>query len=330
MVSVERMREYVGLEPEEKPSSTENAVTHLPYLKVPSEWPSRGAIIFENVCLKYPDERKWALWKINFAIKPGSKVGIIGRTGAGKSSLVSLLFRLFEIQRGRVLIDGVNISQVHLADLRRRISIIPQNPLLFSGTVRSNLDPEGIYSDEQLWDALTMVRMEETFKKSEKGLSSEITTGGLNLSTGQKQLFSLARALHRGNKILLIDEATANVDSKTDALVQETIRANFASNTVLVIAHRLRNIVDLDEVMVMEGGRVIERGAPYALLDPAGAAEALRRSGIASAEVAAESYTAGHTTGSGAFSAMLQQTGEEMAAQLAAEAKRSYLRKLEQ
>uniref|UniRef100_A0A0R3W316 ABC transporter domain-containing protein n=1 Tax=Taenia asiatica TaxID=60517 RepID=A0A0R3W316_TAEAS len=313
MVSVERMREYVGLEPEEKPASTEN-------------WPSRGAIIFENVCLKYPDERKWALWKINFVIKPGSKVGIIGRTGAGKSSLVSLLFRLFEIQRGRVLIDGVNISQVHLADLRRRISIIPQNPLLFSGTVRSNLDPEGVHSDEQLWDALTM----ETFKKSGKGLSSEITTGGLNLSTGQKQLFSLARALLRGNKILLIDEATANVDSKTDALVQETIRANFTSNTVLIVAHRLRNIIDLDEVMVMEGGRVIERGAPYALLDPTGAAEALRRSGIASTEVAAESYAAGRTTGSGAFSAMLQQTGEEMAAQLAAEAKRSYLRKLAQ
>uniref|UniRef100_A0A0R3WI44 ABC transporter domain-containing protein n=1 Tax=Hydatigena taeniaeformis TaxID=6205 RepID=A0A0R3WI44_HYDTA len=288
MVSVERMREYIDLEPEEQPSVIENTITHLPYLKVSSEWPSKGAITFENVCLRYPDERNWALWKITFTIKPGSKVGIIGRTGAGKTSLISLLFRLFEIQRGRILIDGVNTSQLHLADLRRRISIIPQNPLLFSGTVRCNLDPEGACSDEQLWDVLSMVRLKETFKKSDKGLSSEITTSGLNLSTGQKQLFSLARALLRGNKILLIDEATANVDPEcvTDALVQESIRANFASNTVLIISHRLRNVIDLDEVMVMESGRIIERGAPYALLDPIGAADALQRGGIALADTA--------------------------------------------
>ncbi|VDN11811.1 unnamed protein product [Dibothriocephalus latus] len=260
-------------------------------------------------------------------------MGIIGRTGAGKSSLVSLLFRLVEVQRGCILVDQVNTAQVLLVDLRRRISIIPQDPLLFTGTVRSNLDPEDHFDDEELWHALQAVQLKLFVETMPNGLCGRIAEGGSNLSTGQRQLLSLARAILLGNKILVIDEATANVDPATNAIIQETIRTQFTNNTILTIAHRLQTIIDSDEVIVMESGRIVEQGCPYSLLDPSGAAELSKQSAGSTAEPVTafkqlNVIAASGVSGNGHFAAMVSQTGETFAAELTAEARRAFLHKM--
>nr|VZH96744.1 unnamed protein product [Spirometra erinaceieuropaei] len=334
MISIERLLEYTKLPPEEESNATMNTVAMLPQITVDPQWPSRGEVHFQNVWLKYPGRTNWTLRKINLHIRPGCKIGIIGRTGAGKSSLVSLLFRLVNVQRGRILIDQVDTAQVHLADLRRRISIIPQDPLLFVGTVRSNLDPEDRFEDEALWHALETVQLKSVVEAMSNGLQSRIADGGSNLSVGQRQLFSLARAILRGNKILVIDEATANVDPETDTIIQETIQTQFADKTILTIAHRLHTIIDSDEVIVMDAGRVVEQGSPYHLLDPSGAAELTNQfQGSAVAAVATTGTlnvtgSAARITSNGPFAAMVQHTGEESAAGLVAQARRAFMRKL--
>ncbi|KAL7060033.1 hypothetical protein AAHC03_010095 [Spirometra sp. Aus1] len=334
MVSIERLLEYIDLPPEEPPNATMNNTANLPLISVDPLWPQCGEVHFQNVWLKYPGKSNWALSNIDLHIRPSCKLGIIGRTGAGKSSLVSLLFRLVEVQRGQILIDQVNTAQVHLADLRRRISIIPQDPLLFVGTVRSNLDPEDCFEDEALWHALEAVQLKSVVEAMPGGLWSRVAEGGSNLSTGQRQLFSLARAILRGNKILLVDEATANVDPATDAIVQETIRTQFATNTILTIAHRLQTIIDSDEVIVMDAGRIVEQGSPYCLLDPAGAAELNRQlAGSADAVVIGlqqsdATASAARITSNGFFAGMVLKTGETSAAKLTAQARRAYLLKI--
>ncbi|BHF73103.1 Multidrug resistance-associated protein 4 [Sparganum proliferum] len=334
MISIERLLEYTKLPPEEEPNATMNTVAMLPLITVDPQWPSRGEVHFQNVWLKYPGRTNWTLRKINLHIRPGCKIGIIGRTGAGKSSLVSLLFRLVNVQRGRILIDQVDTAEVHLADLRRRISIIPQDPLLFVGTVRSNLDPEDRFEDEALWHALETVQLKSVVEAMSNGLQSRIADGGSNLSVGQRQLFSLARAILRGNKILVIDEATANVDPETDTIIQETIQTQFADKTILTIAHRLHTIIDSDEVIVMDAGRVVEQGSPYHLLDPSGATELTNQfagsAGAANAtnETLNITGSAVRITSNGPFAAMVQHTGEESAAGLVAQARRAFMRKI--
>ena len=203
---------------------------------------------------------------VTVEVRAREKVGIVGRTGAGKSSLLQTLFRLVEPSSGRVVIDGIDTSTIGLADLRSRISVIPQNPVIFSGTVRSNLDPFGETTDADIWRALRTVELADTIDGFDLKLESVMAEDGGNLSVGQRQLMCLARAIIRGSSILVLDEATSNIDHDTDTLIQRTVRSEFKDCTVLVIAHRLTTIADLDRILVLDAGRVVEYDTPAALL----------------------------------------------------------------
>ncbi|RLN64938.1 hypothetical protein BBJ28_00009890 [Nothophytophthora sp. Chile5] len=235
-------------------------------------WPSRGAIKFENLCLKYRPELPLVLRGVSLDIAAGEKVGICGRTGAGKSSLMVALFRICEFESGRVAIDGIDIQKVRMRELRRSLAIIPQDPVLFSGPLRENLDPFGEYSDAAMWSVLQQVHLAEAVGKWGVGLDFVVSEAGDNLSVGQRQLLCIGRALLKSSKIVVLDEATASVDSATDNLIQSTIQKTFASQTVLIIAHRINTILHCDKIAVMDAGRVAEFGAPSELLAKAGSA----------------------------------------------------------
>lgn len=202
---------------------------------------------------------------MDFKINSSEKIGIVGRTGAGKSSIINALFRLFYLD-GSIEIDLRNTREIGLHDLRSKISIIPQEPVLFSGSMRYNLDPFDEYNDDKLWAVLDKVKLKELIKSMPAGLSTKISEGGSNFSVGQRQLVCLARAILRENKILLLDEATANIDQETDHLIQNTIREKFADCTVLTIAHRLNTVIDADRILVMDAGKCVEFAPPYELL----------------------------------------------------------------
>ena len=256
MVSLERLLEYskVDTDPERPDPAA-----------VPKLWPEDGHIEFRNVSLKYNPHDPPVLKNLNFTIQPREKIGIVGRTGAGKSSTITALFQLYPIE-GTILIDGVDTPKPPLEDVRSKISIIPQEPVLFSGNMRKNLDPFEEYDDEILWNALDQVELREVVAELPDGLQSYVSEGGANFSVGQRQLVCLARALIRNNKILVMDEATANVDPYTDALIQNTIREKFADCTVLTIAHRLHTVMDSDRILVMNAGSVEEFEHPFVLL----------------------------------------------------------------
>ena len=256
MTSVERVVEYTKLQPES------DEVTK----QTPKEWPAYGKIKFNCVSLRYSPHDPWVLRKLTFDIRAKEKVGIVGRTGAGKSSLISVLFQLVPYQ-GDVFIDDMNTKTIHLESLRSKITIIPQDPVLFSGTIRYNLDPFDEYQDSQLWDALEEVELKNLVSGFPAGLSNKVLDGGANLSVGQRQLLCLARAVVRMNKILILDEATANVDPRTDELIQKTIRSKFRECTVLTIAHRLNTVMDSDRILVMSDGCVFEFDEPRRLLE---------------------------------------------------------------
>ncbi|XP_056647583.1 probable multidrug resistance-associated protein lethal(2)03659 [Diorhabda sublineata] len=255
MTSVERVQEYADL-------PTEQDSLRIDPRKY---WPERGQIKFENVFLKYAPDESCVLNNLNFDVKSSEKVGIVGRTGAGKSSIIQALFRLAHID-GKILIDNIDTGVIKLEKLRSKISIIPQEPILFSGTLRKNLDPFDEYSDEELWQVLEKVELRNAVDELPSGLESKIAEGGINFSLGQRQLLCLARAIIRNNKILVLDEATANVDPMTDEIIQSTIKEKFENCTVLTIAHRLHTIMDSDKILVMEGGEAVEFGHPYSLL----------------------------------------------------------------
>ncbi|KAJ7421391.1 hypothetical protein WISP_43009 [Willisornis vidua] len=256
MISVERVMEYTELE-KEAPWETNK--------HPPPEWPNQGMIAFENVNFTYSLDGPLVLRHLSVLIKPREKVGIVGRTGAGKSSLIAALFRLAEPE-GRIWIDKYLTSELGLHDLRKKISIIPQEPVLFTGTMRKNLDPFNEYTDEELWNALEEVQLKEVVEDLPNKMETQLAESGSNFSVGQRQLVCLARAVLKKNRILIIDEATANVDPRTDELIQKTIRETFAHCTVLTIAHRLNTIIDSDRIMVLDAGRLKEYGEPYILL----------------------------------------------------------------
>lgn len=263
IVSVKRIKEYSDL-PKEADHETK------PEFKPPTNWPQEGQIVYDHVTLSYFEDEQPVLRNLTFKIRPHEKVGIVGRTGAGKSSIISALFRMTE-PTGNIIIDGVNTQSIGLKDLRRAISIIPQEPILFSGSVRKNLDPFDEYNDKALWSALESVQLKRAILDLDGGLDALVSEGGANFSVGQRQLVCLARAILRRNRILVLDEATANVDPETDQFIQRTIRELFKNCTVVTIAHRLNTVMDSDRVMVLDAGQVCEFDEPHLLLSQGGA-----------------------------------------------------------
>nr|AHK05653.1 ATP-binding cassette transporter sub-family C member 5 [Tigriopus japonicus] len=257
--SVERVAEYANDLPQEAPE-------HIPEKKPAESWPEKGGIIFKDVSLRYRPDLPWVLSKISIEINGGEKIGIVGRTGAGKTSLITTLLRLTEIENGSITMDGVNISEIGLHDLRSTIAVIPQDPVLFQGTLRYNVDPFNQYSDKEIWIALEKSHLKEKISGAQNQLSMTVDSEGDNFSVGEKQLICLARALLRKNKVLLLDEATASVDVKTDYLIQATIKEAFVDCTVLTVAHRLHTVVNYDRIMVMQAGEVVEFGPSRELL----------------------------------------------------------------
>lgn len=258
LVAVERCFEYTRT-PQEAP-------WERPDMKPDDTWPTAGRVVFDNYSTRYRDDLELVLKGISCDVNPGEKIGIVGRTGAGKSSLTLSLFRLIEAAGGAICIDGVDIAYLGLYDLRSKLTIIPQDPVLFSGTLRSNLDPFDKLTDDELWRALEHSHLKEYVAGLEKGLEHNITEGGENISVGQRQLVCLARALLRKSRILILDEATAAVDMETDDLIQATIRREFSDCTIITIAHRLNTVLDYDRIMVLDRGHIVEFDAPRDLL----------------------------------------------------------------
>ncbi|ODV82432.1 P-loop containing nucleoside triphosphate hydrolase protein [Suhomyces tanzawaensis NRRL Y-17324] len=279
MNSVERLHNYAFELPQEAPyQKTE--------FTPPTEWPSSGYIEFDHVSLKYRPNLPHVLKDMNLFVYPGEKVGICGRTGAGKSSIMTALYRLVELDEGSIRIDGLNIADMGLRDLRSKLSIIPQDPVLFHGSIRKNLDPSSQYSDDLLWDSLRRCGLieDKDLPKLMKAkhdvensvgyddlhkfhLDQLVEDDGTNFSLGERQLIALARALVRNSKILILDEATSSVDFGTDLMIQETIAREFGHCTILCIAHRLKTIVKYDRIIVMDKGKIVEKGTPRGLFD---------------------------------------------------------------
>lgn len=258
MNSVERMEQYTKIDMERAPIIE----SHRPSIA----WPTRGEIEFKDVEMRYRDGLPLVLNGLSFRIKGGEKVGIVGRTGAGKSSLLTALLQLSEIEGGRIQIDAVDISKIGVTDLRSRLSIIPQDPTIFDGNIRHNVDPFGTHTDDQIWEALRRVHLYDAVSQLPGGIDSELADEGANFSLGQRQLMCVARAILRKSKILLLDEASSSIDLETDYLLQKTLRDEFADCTTITIAHRIATIMDSDRVMVLEAGRLAEFDSPNALL----------------------------------------------------------------
>uniref|UniRef100_A0A671THT9 ATP binding cassette subfamily C member 12 n=1 Tax=Sparus aurata TaxID=8175 RepID=A0A671THT9_SPAAU len=254
--SVERLLEYI----------TSEAPRHIKEAEIPEHWPKAGAITFQDYKMRYRENTPIVLNGLNFSIRAGEKLGIVGRTGSGKSTLGVALFRLVEPADGSIVIDGVDVMSIGLQDLRSKLSIIPQDPVLFIGTVRYNLDPFNYYTDEEIWAALEKTYMKDSISKLEEKLQAPVQENGENFSVGERQLMCMARALLRNSKIILLDEATASIDSETDALIQNTIKEAFHDCTMLTIAHRINTVMYADRILVMDNGKVAELDSPAVLM----------------------------------------------------------------
>ncbi|KAF9374646.1 hypothetical protein CPB97_011989, partial [Podila verticillata] len=219
-----------------------------------------------NLEMRYRPELPSVLHDLSLDIQGGEKSGVVGRTGAGKSSIMMALFRLVEPTKGTIEIDGVDVSKIGLFDLRTRLAIIPQDPILFSGTIRSNLDPFEKRTDQELWEVLERSDLKTYVTSCEGGLDSQVSEFGENLSVGQRQLLCLARAMLTHARVIIMDEATASVDVATDVMLQKAIRVDFANSTVLTIAHRLNTVIDYSRVLVLDHGVIKEFDTPANLL----------------------------------------------------------------
>eukprot|EP00937_MAST-01D_sp_MAST-1D-sp2_P002959 g2959.t1 len=280
MVSVERIAAYAQLSPQPEvhapavaAATAASAGKGAPPQQPPppaGTWPARGGIVLRDLAVRHRDGLPLALRGVSCSIHAGANVGIIGRTGSGKSTLVKALLRLVDPAAGSVTLDGVDTGTVPLHVLRQRVSVLCQSPVLFSGPLRFNLDPLGLWQDAELLGALEKVRLRRKVLSLGGGLDAEVAEAGGNFSVGERQLLCMARALLPRNKVLLLDEATANVDAANDALIQATVRAEFKESTVLMVAHRLDTIIDCDRVLVLDKGRVAEFGVPARLLEHTG------------------------------------------------------------
>lgn len=217
--------------------------------------------------MRYRENSPLVLKGISLGIHGGEKIGIVGRTGSGKSTLIQVFFRLVEPAGGKIVIDSIDISRLGLRDLRSRFGIIPQEPVLFQGTVRSNIDPLGLYSDHQIWKSLERCQLKEVVSEKPGQLDAPVAYSGDNWSVGQRQLLCLGRVMLKNSRILFMDEATASVDSQTDAVIQKVIHEDFSDCTVVTIAHRIPTVIDCDRVLVIDNGRVKEFEAPAKLLE---------------------------------------------------------------
>ncbi|CAL9707790.1 unnamed protein product [Knipowitschia caucasica] len=262
IVAVERVKEYSETQTE--------APWEIQDKKPPPDWPLQGNVQFRDYSVRYREGLDLVLKNLSLSVRGGEKIGIVGRTGAGKSSMTLCLFRLLEAAGGDITIDDVKISEIGLHDLRSKLTIIPQEPVLFSGSLRMNLDPFDTYSDEDVWTALEHAHLHKFVSTQPAQLMLECAEGGENLSVGQRQLVCLARALLRKTRILILDEATAAIDLETDDLIQSTIRTQFEECTVFTIAHRLNTIMDYTRVLVLDKGRIAEFDTPTNLLSQRG------------------------------------------------------------
>ncbi|KAG8370844.1 hypothetical protein BUALT_Bualt13G0025600 [Buddleja alternifolia] len=259
IISIERIHQYCQI-PSEAPAFIENS-------RPPSSWPENGKIQLIDLKVRYKESLPVVLHGVSCTFPGGKKIGIVGRTGSGKSTLIQALFRLIEPAGGRIIIDNIDIATIGLHDLRSRLSIIPQDPALFEGTIRGNLDPLEEHSDQKIWEALDKSQLGEIVRQKEHKLDTPVLESGDNWSVGQRQLVSLGRALLKQARILVLDEATASVDSATDNLIQKIIRTEFKNCTVCTIAHRIPTVIDSDLVLVLSDGRVAEFDTPARLLE---------------------------------------------------------------
>ena len=257
-VSIERLNEINENEEEDE---------WVKDVRPPADWPKNGEVKFVDYSTRYREGTNLVLKNLNFKVNGNEKIGVVGRTGAGKSSMTLALFRIIEPAAGNIVIDGVDISQIGLHDLKSRLSIIPQDAVLFTGSIRFNLDPFNNYSDEEIDRSLEHAHLKDFVSQLEDGVEHQIAENGENLSAGQRQLICLARALLRKSKILVLDEATASVDFATDELVQQTIRSEFKDCTTITIAHRLKTVLDSSQILVLDHGELSEYDKPERLLN---------------------------------------------------------------
>lgn len=324
MVSVERMMEYAKVKPEESGRHRKNPDGSS---VIPNGWPTEAKVTFSDMSLTYPRGDGPVLKNISLDFKAGEKIGIVGRTGAGKSSMIGAIFRLVETMtgdpphRGGISIDGIDISQIGMHDLRQNMAIIPQEPFLFRGTLRFNLDPTSKHQDVDIWAALEAAELKRMVEGLEGGLDAIVDDNGKNFSIGERQLLSLARAVLRRSKIIVMDEATANVDLQSDRMIQKAIHTQFQGATVFTIAHRLNTVIgDYDRILVLDQGEVMEFDEPWALLNcPPGE--------FRPSEILGKDPSATTTSGKGWLRRMVADTGSENEAKLRQAAKEQWDRK---
>ncbi|XP_040934388.1 putative ABC transporter C family member 15 isoform X2 [Gossypium hirsutum] len=259
IISVERILQYSNL-------ASESAL-EIEECRPHNNWPEVGTICFRNLEIRYAEHLPSVLNNISCTFPGRKKIGVVGRTGSGKSTLIQAIFRIVEPREGSIIIDNVDICKIGLHDLRSRLSIIPQDPTMFEGTVRGNLDPLVQYSDNEVWEALDKCQLGERVRAKEEKLDATVIENGENWSVGQRQLFCLGRALLKKSSILVLDEATASVDSATDGVIQKIIDQEFKDRTVVTIAHRIHTVIDSDLILVLSDGRVAEFESPAKLLE---------------------------------------------------------------
>lgn len=259
IISVERIKQFMHI-PTEPPAIVEDK-------RPPSSWPSKGRIQYQDLKIRYRPNAPVVLKGITCTFRERTRVGIVGRTGSGKTTLITALFRLVEPDGGRILIDGLDVCSIGLKDLRMKLSVIPQEPTLFRGSIRTNLDPLDLYSDDDIWKALDKCQLKSTINSLPNLLDSSVSDEGENWSAGQRQLFCLGRVLLKRNRILVLDEATASIDSSTDAILQRIIREEFSNCTVITVAHRVPTVIDSDMVMVLSFGKLLEYDEPSKLME---------------------------------------------------------------